>query len=100
MTDLRTAGFKQRTRVADARESLLDVPPIDRAERLSLSVADGRVVAEPIDAVRAFRTTPARRWTDGRSAPRTPSAHRIVLPQSFAPTRRSDRIEPSASTRE
>jgi molybdopterin molybdotransferase len=52
MTDLRTAGFKERTRVADAREALLDVPPIDRTERLSLSVADGRVIAEPIDARR------------------------------------------------
>ncbi|TKR28309.1 molybdopterin molybdotransferase MoeA [Natronomonas salsuginis] len=52
MTDLRTAGFKERTRVADARESLLDVPPIDRTERLSLSVADGRVIAEPVDALR------------------------------------------------
>ncbi|MGM0717631.1 MAG: gephyrin-like molybdotransferase Glp [Halobacteriota archaeon] len=52
MTDPRTAGFKQRTRVTDARESLLDIPPIDRTELLSLSVADGRVVAEPIDAIR------------------------------------------------
>ena len=52
MADLREAGFKERTRVADAREQLLDTPPIDRTERLSLSAADGRTVATPIDAVR------------------------------------------------
>lgn len=52
MTDLQEAGFKQRTRIADARERLLDIPPIDRTERISLSVADGRTVAEPIEAVR------------------------------------------------
>ena len=52
MSDLREAGFKERTRIADARDRLLDIPPIDRTERLSLSVADGRTVAEPIEAVR------------------------------------------------
>lgn len=52
MTDLQEAGFKERTRIADARERLLDIPPIDRTERTSLSVADGRTVAEPIEAVR------------------------------------------------
>ena len=52
MTDLQEAGFKERTRIADARERLLDIPPIDRTERISLSVADGRTVAEPIEAVR------------------------------------------------
>jgi molybdopterin molybdotransferase len=52
MADLSEAGFKERTRVADARGRLLDVPPIDRTERISLSRADGRTVAEPIEAVR------------------------------------------------
>jgi len=51
MPDLSEAGFKERTRVSAARERLLDVPPIDRTERISLSAADGRTVAEPIDAV-------------------------------------------------
>ena len=51
MADLSEAGFKERTRVSEARERLLDVSPIDRTERISLSVADGRTVAEPIDAV-------------------------------------------------
>jgi len=51
MADLSEAGFKDRTRVQKARERLLDIPSIDRTERVSLSVADGRTVAEPIDAV-------------------------------------------------
>ena len=51
MADLTEAGFKERTRVSKARESLLDVPPIDRTETIPLSVADGRTIAEPIDAV-------------------------------------------------
>ena len=46
MTDLQEAGFKQRTRIADARERLLDIPPIDRTERISLSVADGPTVPD------------------------------------------------------
>ncbi len=52
MSDLREAGFKERTRVAAARDRLLDIPPIERTERLSLSVADARTVAEPIEAIR------------------------------------------------
>ena len=51
MADLSEAGFKERTRVSTAREALLDVPSIGRTERVPLSVADGRTVAEPIDAV-------------------------------------------------
>jgi molybdopterin molybdotransferase len=51
MADLSEAGFKERTRVSTARERLLDVPPIDRTGRIPLSAADGRTVAEPIDAV-------------------------------------------------
>ena len=52
MSDLREAGFKERTRIVEARDRLLETPPIDRTERLSLSVADGRTVAEPIEALR------------------------------------------------
>ncbi|WP_299233986.1 gephyrin-like molybdotransferase Glp [Natronomonas sp.] len=52
MSDLREAGFKERTRIDEARRRLLDTPPIDRTERLSLSVVDGRVLAEPIEAIR------------------------------------------------
>ena len=52
MSDARRSGFTERTRVAAARDRLLDVDPIHRTERLSLSAADGRVVAEPIDAAR------------------------------------------------
>jgi molybdopterin molybdotransferase len=52
MSDVRETGFKQRTRVADARERLLDVDALDRTERVPLSVADGRTLAEPIDAAR------------------------------------------------
>ena len=54
MGDLHTAGFKELTRLADARERLFDVVrPHERTERLPLSIADGRVLSEPIDAGRA-----------------------------------------------
>jgi len=52
MSDARRSGFTERTRVAAARDRLLDVDPIHRTERLSLSAADGRVVAAPVDAAR------------------------------------------------
>jgi molybdopterin molybdotransferase len=52
MSDVRESGFKERTRVEAARDRLLDVAPIDRTERVSLSVCDGRTLAEPIDAAR------------------------------------------------
>ncbi|MFD1569587.1 molybdopterin molybdotransferase MoeA [Halorubrum laminariae] len=49
--DRRESGFKRRTRVADARSTLLDaVAPHGRTESVPLIDADGRVVAEPIDA--------------------------------------------------
>ncbi len=49
--DRRRAGFKERTRVADALERLLGaVTPHDRTERVSLGSADGRVVAETVTA--------------------------------------------------
>ncbi|MYL66747.1 molybdopterin molybdotransferase MoeA [Halorubrum distributum] len=49
--DRRESGFKRRTRVADARATLLDaVTPHDRTELVPVEAADGRVVAEPIDA--------------------------------------------------
>ena len=49
--DRRQAGFKQRTRVAEARSTLLDATsPHGRSETVPLGDADGRVLAEPIDA--------------------------------------------------
>ncbi|OYR49793.1 gephyrin-like molybdotransferase Glp [Halorubrum sp. Eb13] len=49
--DRREAGFKRRTRVADALATLLDAAePHGRTESLPTADADGRVVAEPIDA--------------------------------------------------
>ncbi|TKX50215.1 molybdopterin molybdenumtransferase MoeA [Halorubrum sp. ASP121] len=49
--DRRESGFKRRTRVADARATLLDaVTPHDRTGSVPVGAADGRVVAEPIDA--------------------------------------------------
>ena len=49
--DRRESGFKRRTRVADARATLLDaVTPHERTESVPVEAADGRVVAEPIDA--------------------------------------------------
>jgi len=51
--DRRVAGFKERTRVAAARERLLDtLSPFDRTETVSLTEADGRVNAEPLIAER------------------------------------------------
>ncbi|WP_224449074.1 gephyrin-like molybdotransferase Glp [Haloprofundus salilacus] len=51
--DLRRAGFKHRTRVADARERLLAaVTPHDRTEHLPLVDADGRALAETVAAAR------------------------------------------------
>jgi len=38
--------------VAEARSRLLEADRIERTERISLSAADGRVLAEPVDAVR------------------------------------------------
>mgnify|MGYP006425491453 CR=1 FL=1 len=49
--DRRDAGFKQRTRLVAARETVLSTAtPHDRTERLPLSVADGRVVATTLTA--------------------------------------------------
>ena len=49
--DRRRAGFKQRTRLAAAREQLLSaVTPHDRTERLRLTLADGRTVATQLTA--------------------------------------------------
>ncbi|WP_416840552.1 gephyrin-like molybdotransferase Glp [Haloferax sp. DFSO52] len=46
--DRHTAGFKERTRVAAARETLLaSATPHGRTERLPLVDADGRALAEP-----------------------------------------------------
>jgi molybdopterin molybdotransferase len=54
MSDLHTSGFKDVTRVAPARERLLSVAsPHDRTERVSLTAANGRVLADPIAARRA-----------------------------------------------
>jgi molybdopterin molybdotransferase len=52
--DRRTAGFKRRTRLAAAREALLDVAtPVDRTETVPLVAADARVAAESLAARRA-----------------------------------------------
>ena len=49
--DRRETGFKRRARVADALATLLDtVTPHGRSESVPLPEADGRVVAEPLDA--------------------------------------------------
>jgi len=51
--DRHDAGFKERTRVAAARERLLDrVAVHDRTERVPLTEADGRAVASPVTAER------------------------------------------------
>ncbi|MFC6754733.1 molybdopterin molybdenumtransferase MoeA, partial [Halorubrum tibetense] len=49
--DRRESGFKRRTRVEEALATLLDdIEPHDRVETVSLGEADGRVLAEPVDA--------------------------------------------------
>jgi molybdopterin molybdotransferase len=49
--DLKRSGFKERTRVAAARERLLAaVTPHGRTESVPLGVADGRVLAAGLDA--------------------------------------------------
>ncbi len=49
--DRRQAGFKSRTRVDEALATLLDAAtPHGRTETVPLAEADGRVLAEPVDA--------------------------------------------------
>jgi molybdopterin molybdotransferase len=49
--DLRRAGFKDRTRIREARATILDaVSPHQRTDRVPLGVADGAAVAEAITA--------------------------------------------------
>jgi len=49
--DLERAGFKDRTRVAEALETVLDVVAgHDRTERVALGRADGRTLAETVTA--------------------------------------------------
>ena len=53
MTDVSESGFKEVTRVADARARLHEaVTPHGRPDRVPLRVAEGRALAEPVDAVR------------------------------------------------
>ncbi|MFB6205958.1 MAG: gephyrin-like molybdotransferase Glp, partial [Haloglomus sp.] len=54
MSDLHEDGFKEVTRVAAARERLREaVTPVDRTDTVPLSTAEGRALAEPVDARRA-----------------------------------------------
>jgi len=47
------AGFKERTRLATAREHLLDaVDPVDATERVPVGRADGRVLADAVTPAR------------------------------------------------
>lgn len=49
--DLQRSGFKERTRIGEARKRLFDVvSPHDRTERVSLAAADSRVLASIITA--------------------------------------------------
>ena len=65
MTDVSESGFKEVTRVDDARARLREaVTPHGRTDRVPLRMAEGRVLAEP---VRASRNVPhyARAAMDG-----------------------------------
>jgi len=51
--DPRGVGFRERTRLAAARERLLDsLFPVDRTETVPVADADGRALAERVDAPR------------------------------------------------
>ncbi|WP_115865245.1 molybdopterin molybdotransferase MoeA [Halorussus litoreus] len=51
--DRKQSGFKDRTRLAEARERLLDAVEVhDRTEEIPLRSADGRVLAEAVVAAR------------------------------------------------
>jgi len=53
MTDVSESGFKEVTRVDDARARLREVvTPHGRTDRVPLRVAEGRALAEPVRAVR------------------------------------------------
>jgi molybdopterin molybdotransferase len=53
MTDVSESGFKEVTRVDDARARLREaVAPHGRTDRVPLRVAEGRALAEPVHAVR------------------------------------------------
>lgn len=102
--DRREAGFKRRTRVADALATLLDAAePHGRTESAPLADADGRVVAEPIDAPapvpsydRAAMDGYAVRAEDTFGASdRSPAVLRVSAPK---PTR-SRRARPRGCTR-
>jgi len=54
MVDVRESGFKQVTRLAEARERLREaIDPHDRTDVVPLTMAEGRVVAETITARRS-----------------------------------------------
>jgi molybdopterin molybdotransferase len=54
MSDLHEHGFKEVTRVAAARERLREaVTPLSWTDTVPLSAAEGRALAEPVDARRA-----------------------------------------------
>ncbi|MCT9097650.1 gephyrin-like molybdotransferase Glp [Haloarchaeobius sp. HME9146] len=51
--DRKESGFKDRTRVDDARELLAErVTQLDRTETVTVAEADGRVLAEPVESDR------------------------------------------------
>jgi molybdopterin molybdotransferase len=53
LPDRKESGFKDKTRLAEARQRLLEaVSPHDRTEEVALGSADGRVLAEAVVAAR------------------------------------------------
>ncbi len=75
----KSAGFKDRTPVTAARETLLDaVSPHERTERVPLRDADERVVAREITAERAVPHYRRAAMDASPSGPRTRSARAAV----------------------
>ena len=96
MSDARRSGFTERTRVAAARDRILDVDPIHRTERVPLSAADGRVVAAPVDAARDVPHY-ARAAMDGWAVRAEDTFG--ASDRSPAVLRRADAVGPDAATR-
>jgi molybdopterin molybdotransferase len=96
MSDARRSGFKERTRLAAARDRLLDVDPLDRTEGVPLSAADGRVVAAAVDAARNVPHY-ARAAMDGWAVRAEDTFG--AGDRSPAVLRRADAVGPNAATR-
>jgi len=95
--DRKAAGFKEHTRVAEARERLLEtLSPLNRTETVSLTEADRRVIAETLTAKRPVPHYP-RAAMDGYAVRAEDTFG--ASDRSPTPLRVSDDIAPGAAVR-